>query len=517
MIVRRIGLVLAAVLSLSALIPALDISPEPDTGRIGALSIVALVLSAGIAIIAIAFFVPAWRGGKVASITIAVAQLASILTALPAFFAPRDLVPPGGVALASIGSLMEVAIFAMIVFDVSAMLLQVAAVIVIVALYAGGVALATAAVPPAADRLVQTTAAIAVALLFQPVLSLLRRTIGRALYGGRVDPAVTTVQIAQHTGRETDAITAAVEDAARALRLPRIQVWDGDLALAASATRGALGSTVVEVPLSSESTVSLRVTLRPGERRLHRDDRAALNLIAVPLSFLIRETALLAELRSARAAVADVREREQQTLHRELHDGIGPALTGALMRADATRNLLETDTELPAAREHLDAARSDLREAVAELRRVVYRLWPLELEQRGLWGAIAARANRSRAVLELPLDPPRLSPAIELACYRIISESLTNVDRHAPGATATVSVLVSEGALHVSVRNDATTATGFVEGMGLASIRARADELGGHAQAGPSPDGWLVHAALPVASYDNSAEPHQASVRWHDS
>lgn len=124
--------------------------------------------------------------------------------------------------------------------------------------------------------------------------------------------------------------------------------------------------------------------MRVGERQLRRDDRTALQLVALPLSLLARESALLTEVRTARAALADVREREQLTLHRDLHDGLGPLLTGAVMRADAARNLLATDVE--AARDSLDAARSDLRVAVTELRRVVYRLWPLELEQRGLWG-----------------------------------------------------------------------------------------------------------------------------------
>ncbi len=399
MIVRRIGLMLAVLFSLLALVPALDIAPEADTGQIGALSILVLGFTGTIAIVTVALVVPAWRGGRGASITIAVAQLASILTAVPAFFAPSELVPPGGVALAALGTLVEVAIFAMIVFDVSTVLLHAAAIIVIVALYAGGVALASAVVPPAAERLVQTTAAIAVALLFQPVLSILRRTVGRALYGGRLDPAVTTLRIAQHTGQESNVVAEAVEDAAHALRLPRVEVHDEGRTLASSASRAEAGAAVVELPLSVEGTLSFRITLRPGERRLHRDDRAALNLIAVPLASLIRETALLSELRRARAAVADTREREQQTLHRELHDGIGPVLTGALMRADATRNLLDTD--ISGRREQLDAARADLREAVAELRRVVYRIWPLELEQRGLWEAITARAARTQAAVEL--------------------------------------------------------------------------------------------------------------------
>lgn len=101
MIIRRIGLVLAGVIALLALVPALEIRPEVDTGQVGVLSVVVLVVTAAVAVVTIAFMVPAWLGGRAASITIAVAQLAGILTSLPAFFAPAELVSTGAVACRS--------------------------------------------------------------------------------------------------------------------------------------------------------------------------------------------------------------------------------------------------------------------------------------------------------------------------------------------------------------------------------------------------------------------------------
>lgn len=496
MIIRRIGLVLAGVIALLALVPALEIRPEVDTGQVGVLSVVVLVVTAAVAVVTIAFMVPAWLGGRAASITIAVAQLAGILTSLPAFFAPAELVSTGAVASAAVGAVLQVAVFAMIVLDVSTVLLHTAAVIVIVAVYAVGVSLATALLPPSADRLVQTSAAIVVALLFQPVLSLLRRIVGRALYGGRLDPGAATLRIGQHRGDETAAVAAAVEEAARALRLPGIQIRDCVRVVASSSSPELPYASVVDLPLTSDSALMFRIALRPGERRLHRDDRSALHLIAVPLGSLIRETELLTELRVARAALADTREREQQALHRELHEGIGPLLTGAVMRADAARNLLDTDPE--SARKQLDAARANLRIAVVDLRRVVYGMWPLELEQHGLWGAIAAGAIRSGAVLALPAEPPQLSPATELACYRIISEALTNIDRHAPGTLPTIAIRTDGDTIHLSVSNAGPTPDGFVAGIGITSIHDRVDELGGRAWVGPHLDGWLVEAILPL-------------------
>lgn len=495
MTTRRIGLILAVAISSAALIPAIDIRPDAQTGRIGPLSVIALLVTSVIAILTVTLVVPAWRGGRRAGITIALAQLAGIVTSLPAFFAPAELVPPGAIVAAAVGALVQVAVFAMIVVEVSTLLLHTAAAIAIVAVYALGVSLTTALVPPSADRLVQTAVAIAVALLFQPVLSLLRRSVGRALYGVRRDPVAASLQVGQHAGGQVDA-AAAAEDAARVLRLPRIEVRDGERIVAASASPVVPGATVVQIPLGPEGAPTFHVTLRPGERRLHRDDRAALDLIAVPVQLLIREAELLTQLRVARAATADARGHEQRSLHRELHDGIGPLLTGAVMHADAARNLVLTDTD--SACEQLDVARADLRMAVAELRRVVHGLWPLELEQRGLWDAIALRAARSGARLDLPPDRPSLSPSIELACYRIISESLTNVDRHAPGATTSLTVRVSREQLHLLVDNHGAPQDGVVEGVGLTSIRARVEELGGRTRIGPCRGRWIVEAVIPL-------------------
>lgn len=158
-----------------------------------------------------------------------------------------------------------------------------------------------------------------------------------------------------------------------------------------------------------------------------------------------------------------------------------------------------SSTPIPkSACKQLDAARANLRIAGVDLRRVVYGMWPLELEQHGLWGAIAAGAIRSGAVLALPAEPPQLSPATELACYRIISEALTNIDRHAPGTLPTIAIRTDGDTIHLSVSNAGPTPDGFVAGIGITSIHDRVDELGGRAWVGPHLDGWLVEAILPL-------------------
>ncbi len=508
MIVRRVGIVLAVLLSLTALVPALDIGPDPATGEVGVVPIAAAVLTAAIAIVVVGLAVPAWRGVERANLSIGIALLTGILASLPAFFAPAEVVPAGGVVAAAVGTLVTITIVAMLVVTTSMLALRALAMVIVIVVYATTVSVLLTVVPAQAERLVQTVTAVAVVLAYAPIVALLRRTVGRALYGGRIDPAATAWLVGDRVGGDLDVVAAAVTDAARALRLPRLDLLSGERLIASGLSPVRAGGVVVTVsPGAADGlptgpdALSFRVTLRAGERHLHNDDRAALHLVALPLSLLARESALLAEVRAARAALADVREREQLALHRDLHDGLGPLLTGAVMRADAARNLLAGDTG--EASTQLDAARSDLRAAVGEVRRVVYRLWPLELEQRGLWGAIANRASRSGAVVSLPDSPTELPPAVELGLYRILSESLTNVERHAPGTTATVRVEVAQESVTLTVTNSLPDRGPVpVAGMGHTSIQARAEELGGRAELGPAGSGaaavWRVHAVLPL-------------------
>ncbi len=496
MTLLRIGLILAAALVVIGAVPALMIEPGPD-GEL-APAIASAILSGGITVVTLALVVPAWRGGRRSAMTIAVLQLVAILPALPAFFLAADLVPAGGVVLAAAGSLLNVVAFTLILLVFSSALLYAAAVVIVVAIYAGLVAAISSLVPEDADRTVQTVAAVVVALSFHPVVTVLRRTVGRSLYGGRIDPAGTALTFGRQLRDDADGPEAALEDARRALRLPGIELLESG---AVRTRSGIVGEGVRSevLAIGVDGRLALRVTLRPGERRLGMSDRAALGLVASPLALLLRSADLTEALRDARAASAESRERERVLMHRELHDGLGPLLTGAVFRADAAHNLLpDRPTEADAA---LDLARSQIRIALAEVRRVVYGLRPLELEEYGLWEALRRRAQQAGRIsvsLALPEPAPELSPAIEVAAYRIVTEALTNVERHSTARSAVVT-LSAGSSLEISVADEGVPPPSWRSGVGLASIRDRAEELHGSAEAGPTERGWRVGVTLPLA------------------
>jgi two-component system, NarL family, sensor kinase len=382
---------------------------------------------------------------------------------------------------------------------------------VIIAAYVGIVAGLTLLVPSNAQRSVSVAAAIIVAFLFAPLRSLVQRMINRAFYGTRSDPARTAWQIGEGL-RHDDDLPGVLEQTRSALRLPWISLRDepagNDIAAAGTAEL----SPTAELPLTyrDEQVGTMIIGLRQGERELHDADRRTLELIATPLAVALHATALSEQVQQARTATVEAAAAERVRLQRELHDGVGPILTSAAFQADAASNLIHTD---PAGAERLlDEIRSELRGATDDVRRVVYGLRPIELDNAGLVGAIrqrlaglpAAERGQINVEMELPDQLPALSPAVELAAYRIASEAINNALTHSAGRRCLVTI-TANGTLAVTVRDDGRPPASWTPGVGLRSILERAEELGGTAAAGPTGDGWEVRARLPLDGLAASA------------
>ena len=301
-----------------------------------------------------------------------------------------------------------------------------------------------------------------------------------------------------------------------ALRLPWMALRDqaSGSELACSGTPD--GTPVVQIALTYRGAEvgSLAVALRRGDRVLHDADRRTLELIATPLAVALHATALSEQVRKARTATAEAAAAERARLQRELHDGVGPALTAVAFQADAAYNLIRSDPE--EATRLLADVRSDLRGASDDVRRVVYGLRPIELDEVGLVGALRERLCDAHASpaggvaveLVVPDEVPRLSPAVELAAYRIAMEAMTNMLRHAD-ADACVVRITARDYLEITVHNDGGPPESWTPGIGLKSIVDRAEECGGTATVGPTDEGWEVRCPV---SHGASARCRIAAV-----
>jgi two-component system, NarL family, sensor kinase len=351
-------------------------------------------------------------------------------------------------------------------------------------------------------------ASIVVAFGFNPARVLLQRLIDRALYGDRRDPVRAVSLVGERlTGTGAAGLPGVLEALCDSLRLPFASVRYGPAEVAAHGTAPEL---LHSIGLSYEGirVGELIVGLRSGQRRLGSPDIAVLELLAGPLALALHATALSAALQESRVSIVAAREEERRRLRRDLHDGLGPVLTGIAFMADAARNTLSAD---PArASELLGHLRADTTAAIGDIRRLVYGLRPPALDDLGLIESLRQQSARlaqrpdggSVAVqLEAPEDLPPLPAAVEVAAYRIITEAMTNAARHSAATSIKVTLALADGGgLSIEVSDDGTgPRSPWQEGVGLISMRERAAELGGSCEAGPGPGGGgRVTASLPL-------------------
>lgn len=200
-------------------------------------------------------------------------------------------------------------------------------------------------------------------------------------------------------------------------------------------------------------------------------------------------------------------EQERIRIARELHDVVAHTLTEVNVTAAAAAERAPAG-EARTALEHIERSSHD---AIGELRGILGVLRERDSADPPHGPApgvddIAELICRARtAGLDVRLDiagspPTRPSEATSLAAYRIVQESLTNVRRHAPGATAAVTVRYDTVQLELTVDNgpgDAPVQMSTEPGVGIIGMRERANAVGGRLSAGPCAAGFRVHADLP--------------------
>ena len=204
------------------------------------------------------------------------------------------------------------------------------------------------------------------------------------------------------------------------------------------------------------------------------------------------------------AGLVITREQETRRLCRELHDGLGPTLAGLALSLGTAQALSAGQPDL---HELLGRLTAESQRAVTDLRRIVNGLRPSALDELGLAGALRDQAGRFRCqapTLAISLDAPikglaDLPPVVEMACYRIVTEALANVARHAHATRCAVRIHLDHG-INVDVRdNGAGLPPHWRVGVGIASMRERVSELGGELVIEPSrPHGTRVAARLPI-------------------
>jgi two-component system sensor histidine kinase UhpB len=196
-------------------------------------------------------------------------------------------------------------------------------------------------------------------------------------------------------------------------------------------------------------------------------------------------------LDASRTALA-AQEGERLRVARELHDEVGQSLTAAMIRAEHS---LETSSNDPT--EDLREVVATLRESLDDVRRIARELRPEALDDLGLINALIALCSRIdgqgslKVRRELAVQPPSLSPEVELVIYRVAQEGLTNALRHANAKEATLAMQVTDSEVVLSVVDDGVGIPSPLpaDTVGLAGMRERALLIGAQLDLKSQPDG----------------------------
>ena len=365
----------------------------------------------------------------------------------------------------------------------------------VIAIYAGLVAVLSRVLTRAGAPAI---AALAIALAFNPVRVRLQRLVDRALYGTGRDPVAAVSAVGERLAGDD---LGGVADALReTLRLSYVAIAKPDGSIASSGEPTGISQSW---PLAYDNKPVGELVVRPrrGEQQLSHSDQKVMDLVAAPLAIVLHSQELTEDLKASRERVIDAAEEERTRLRRELHDSLGPLLTGAALKADsiglAARHRPERAESLA------NELAEQLRQSVEAVRRLAYGLRPATLDELGLVGALRQESDRLgkiKVTIEAPGSLPTLPSSVEVAAYRIAAEALTNVVRHSDAKLASVLLTTDNGSLKMIIADDGSSNGPWSPGLGLTSVQLRASEVGGVCEAGPTAEGGRVTAILPLGA-----------------
>jgi len=328
-----------------------------------------------------------------------------------------------------------------------------------------------------------------IAILFEPLRQRLQLGVNRLMYGERDDPATVLTRLSQRLDSALapdSVLQTIVETLAQTLKLPYAAISLLDEEPRFASTSHLPPSELLHLPLSYQTERVGELTLAPraaGES-FSPADMKLIHLIAQQAGVAAYTLRLNNDLQKSRERLVTAQEEERRRLRRDLHDGVGPTLASLSQRIDIAAEFVDSDPEK--SKQLLKDLKGQVRESVVEIRRLVYALRPPVLDEFGLVSAIREHTaqysgpNGLQVTFDVTEPLPSLPAAVEVVAYRIVLEAFTNLIRHAKATTCRIQIKIESHHLLLEVAdNGKGLPKGNRAGIGFASMRERAEELGG--------------------------------------
>lgn len=217
-------------------------------------------------------------------------------------------------------------------------------------------------------------------------------------------------------------------------------------------------------------------------------------------------------LRQLSARLLKLQDEERRRIARDLHESTGQKV--AALCLDLTLAIHQASQLPPKARDTLQQCSNLAEEITTDIRTLSYLLHPPLLDEVGLRSAARwyvdgfTRRSNLQVELELPAKLPRMHQDVELALFRILQESLTNVHRHAKSKTAQVRISANDHSVSLEVQDEGQPTSEQAKrisgkeaamlGVGIRGMRERVRQLGGKLDISSGPQGTVIKATLPL-------------------
>lgn len=343
-------------------------------------------------------------------------------------------------------------------------------------------------IPTSEQWLLNLISILCISLTFIPVSRWLQGHVNNLVFAQHDNPYTLIVGINQQLQTMTNpqlTLPLVVETIATMLHLPYLCLELNPPVLPKQVSYGTAPkrTQMRQFPVTylERSLGMLFVADRSANRPLSANDQVILQDIVQQIGIALTVTRLTADLQTSREQLVISREEERRRIRNDLHDGLAPALSSFQLQLGAIRTLIYED---PAQTEAIIQELSeDLRQATTDIRGLVYDLRPPMLDDLGLIPAIKNFRHLDSSIHFEVIAPdliPPLSAAVEVAVYRIVSEAIHNVIKHAQATACEVAIEVETRLLTLTVTDNGTNSkTGYTRGVGLQSMQERAAELGG--------------------------------------
>jgi signal transduction histidine kinase len=380
---------------------------------------------------------------------------------------------------------------------------------VLTAVYVGFVVGVGTIIGRRGSSLLTIAAAVAIALLFQPLRLRAQRLANRLVYGERATPYQVLSDFAEKMGgtyglddvlHRTASILAQGTGATRVgvwLRVGRelrpVAAWPADagdrspLALAADDELPVFDGVTRAVAVRHDDELLGALALeKPRNEPLSPTEDKLLQDLASQAGLVLRNVGLTAELqstidklRASRRRLVEAQDEERRKIERNLHDGAQQQLVALTVQLGLLERLADDPDHV---RQIATQLQGDLRDALDDLRDLARGIYPPVLADKGLVAALEAQGRKAAVPTTIESDGVGRYPReVEAAVYFCVLEAIQNVAKYAGASSASIRLAGSDGSLVFEIEDDGRgfDATAPTHGTGVQGMVDRLDAIGG--------------------------------------